>query len=231
MIPKILLGTPISMEKAYILPEWLEYVKSLTYPNLHILLVDNSVDPEWHKRIIKQGFHVIHLPPKGRPEKFIADSQELIRQYAVKGNFDYLFSLECDNFSEHNIIELLLTQRLDNINVPYFLKQGADTCVGVQIPVIKQPSYLVYDVIPAHMSIHYLDGQLHTGIPSIGCSLYSRRMFEGQRFRVEANQLGKYSDSFWHYDSITRGITPWVDTALFSTHKRNRKYGHLATKD
>lgn len=218
------------MEKAYILDEWLDYVNSLTYANLHVLLVDNSVDPEWHKRIIKKGFHVLHIAPKGRPESYIADSQEIIRQYALKGGFDYLFSLECDNFSEPNIIELLLAHRLDNVNVPYFLKEGADTCVGVQVPVVNQTGYIAYEVMAAHMGIHYLDGNLQTGIPSIGCSLFNRRLFAGQTFRIEHDQHGKYSDSFWHWDSIKRGITPYVDTSLFSTHKRNRKYGHLGAK-
>lgn len=227
MIPKILLCSPISMEKAYILNEWLDYVNSLTYPNLHVLLVDNSTDPNWHLRISAKGFHVMHLPPKGRPESFIADSQELMRQYAVKGGFDYIFSLECDNFCEPNIVELLLAQRKDNINVPYFLKGGAGTTVGVQVPMVHQAGYVCYDVLPAHMGIHYLTGKLETGIPSIGCSLFSRRLFEGQRFRIEKDQLGKYSDSFWHLDSLRRGITPYVDTSLFSTHKRNQKWNRI----
>lgn len=212
------------MNKAYILDEWLSYVKSLTYPNLHVLLVDNSPDPDWHKRIACKGFQVLHLEPKGRPESYIADSQEVIRNFAVKGGYDYLFSLECDNFAPANIIELLLAYRVDNINVPYLLKGGNETTIGVQIAGVDLPTYRNFDVMPVTKCMHYITGEIQTGIPSIGCSLFSRRLFEGQRFRIEHDQQGKFSDSFWHYDSIRRGITPYVDTSLFSEHKRNPQW-------
>lgn len=139
MIPKILLGSPISNKKAYILPEWLRYVRSLTYPELDILLVDNSDDPEWHKSI--KGFKVLHVKPIGRPETYIAQSQEVIRQCAVANNFEYLFSLECDNFASPDIIQLLRARRLDNINVPYLLKFGNETTIGVQLAMLNHGQY------------------------------------------------------------------------------------------
>ena len=212
------------MSKAYILDEWLAYVKTLTYPNLHVLLVDNSKDPEWCKRIALKGFQVLHVEPKGRVESYIAHSQEVIRNFAIQGGYDYLFSLECDNFAPSNIIELLLAYRVDNINVPYFLKGGNDTTIGVQLAGVDLAGYRNYDVMPVNQCIHYITGELQTGIPSIGCSLFSRRLFSGQRFRVKHDEAGKFSDSFWHYDSIQRGITPYVDTSLFSQHKRNPQW-------
>lgn len=224
MIPKILLGAPISMNKAYILNEWLDYVKSLTYPNLHVLLVDNSKDPEWCNRIAVKGFHVIHVEPKGRPESYIADCQEVIRKYAIVKGFDFLFSLECDNFAPTNIIELLLAYRVDNINVPYFLKGGNETTLGVQVAGVDMAGYRNYNLLPVNQSIHYMTGQLQTGIPSIGCSLFSRNLIMGQKFRVEVEQPGTFSDSFWHFDSKRRGITPYVDTSLFSEHKRDPQW-------
>ena len=224
MIPRILLGAPINKRKAYILDEWLAFILTLTYPNLSILLVDNSADPTWHKSIISKGFDVRYVAPKGRPEAYIAKSQELIREYAIKNDYDYIFSLECDNFCPANTIELLLAHRLDNVNVPYFLKEGVETTIGVQLMGINQPTYRRYDVMPTSINMDYINGRLRTGIPSIGCSLFSRKLFEGQPFRVESDQLGKFSDSFWHYDSINRGITPYVDTSLFSTHKRNQQW-------
>lgn len=222
MIPKILLGAPISQRKAYVLDEWLKFIRTLTYPNLHIMLVDNSPDPKWHKTI--KGFDVRYVPPVGRPEKYIAESQEVIRQYALANNFDYLFSLECDNFCPVNTIELLLAHRKDNVNVPYFLKGDEQTTIGVQLAGIKFKDYKRYDVMPPSLNMDYMKGKLMTGIPSIGCSLFSRRLLELQKFRHVSDEIGKYSDSWWHWDSIRNGITPYVDTTLFSEHKRNRKW-------
>jgi hypothetical protein len=224
MIPSILLGAPINKRKAYILNEWLEFILTLTYPNLSILLVDNSQDRDWHKKIIAKGFDVRYVAPKGRPEAYIAQSQEVIREYAVKNNYDYLFSLECDNFCPVNTIELLLAHRLDNVNVPYFLKEGVNTTIGVQLMGISQPPYQRYDIMPPEINMDYMNGRLRSGAPSIGCSLFSRELFEGQKFRTISDQLGKFSDSWWHLDSINRGIKPYVDTSLFSTHKRNQQW-------
>jgi hypothetical protein len=224
VIPKILLGAPINQRKAYVLDEWLSFIRTLTYPNLHIILVDNSNDPKWHKTIIAKGFDVRRVEPKGRPEAYIAASQEVIREYALANGFDYLFSLECDNFCPVNTIELLLARRLDNINVPYFLKEGVETVIGVQVMGISQVDYRRYDVLPPCLSMDFMNGKLRTGVPSIGCSLFSRKLLKMQKFRVVADQMGKFSDSWWHLDSINNGITPYVDTTLFSTHKRNNQW-------
>lgn len=227
MIPRILLGTPINKRKQYVLDEWLEFIRTLTYPNLQMLLVDNSQDPNWHKAIIAKGFHVVYVEPTGRPEAYIAKSQEVIREYALKHNFDYLFSLECDNFAPVNVIERLLARRKDNINVPYFLKEGTQTTVGVQLLGINQPKYRRFDIPPHTSSIEFFDGQLKTGIPSIGCSLFSRKLLKAQQFRVDPKQMGKFSDSFWHYDSERNGFTPYIVTDLISTHKRNPQWSSI----
>jgi len=225
MIPKILLGAPISQRKAYVLDEWLSFIRTLSYPNLHIILVDNSPDPNWHKSI--KGFDVRRIEPKGRPEAYIAQSQEVIKEYALTNNFDYLFSLECDNFCPIDTIEQLLAYRTDNINVPYFLKEGVKTTLGVQLMGVNQGDYGRYDVPPAESCIGFFDGKLKTGIPSIGCSLFSRALLEKVKFRHDPNQLGKFSDSWFHLDSMKAGITPIIVTDIISTHKRNAQWSTI----
>ena len=44
MTPKILLALPTSSHKDYCLNDFTKMLKSLTYPNLHIYIVDNSKD-------------------------------------------------------------------------------------------------------------------------------------------------------------------------------------------
>ena len=229
MIPKILLGAPINQRKAYVLDEWLAFIRTLTYPNLHVILVDNSNDPKWHKTIIAKGFDVRRVEPKGRPEAYIAASQEVIREYALANGFDYLFSLECDNFCPQDTIERLLVYRTDNINVPYFLKEGINTTVGVQLMGITQATYRRFDVPPPESCIGFFDGKLKTGIPSIGCSLFSRELLTKVKFRHDPNQLGKFSDSWFHLDSMRAGITPIIVTDIISTHKRNPQWSSIKT--
>ena len=51
--PKILVGCPTSFHKEYALEQYAESIKALTYPNYDILLVDNSKDDVYFKRIKK----------------------------------------------------------------------------------------------------------------------------------------------------------------------------------
>jgi len=42
----VLLAAPTSIYKEYVLFEWIEHIKRLTYKNIEILLVDNSRSEE-----------------------------------------------------------------------------------------------------------------------------------------------------------------------------------------
>ena len=220
---KILLGAPISESKAYIIDEWLDYVRSLTWQALDVYLVDNSPTDTFANYVRSKGFEVDRVEPKGTREAFVAKCQNKIRDRFLEGDYDYLFSLECDNFCVPNVIEMLLIHRLDNINVPYFLKGSNETTIGVQVQKFTTGNYTRYDVMSPIESTVFMDGKIKANhfIPSIGCSLFSRRLMEQVKFRVVTDQAGKHSDSFFHHDSLKIGIQPYVDTSLFSTHKRN----------
>ena len=58
-IPKILVGCPTASTHGYCLKEYANAVKSLTYPNYEVLLVDNSKDDSYFKRIKSLGLNAI----------------------------------------------------------------------------------------------------------------------------------------------------------------------------
>ena len=51
MNPKVLIATITAEYKDYCFDEWSENVKAFTYCNKQLLIVDNSRNPEYHKRI------------------------------------------------------------------------------------------------------------------------------------------------------------------------------------
>ena len=57
--PKVLVGCPTSFHKEYALKEYADAVKSLDYNNYDILLVDNSQDNDYYKKIKQIGLNVI----------------------------------------------------------------------------------------------------------------------------------------------------------------------------
>ena len=49
--PRILIAAPTSIIKRYILIDWYIHIKTFTYSNLDILIVDNSLDENYHKEL------------------------------------------------------------------------------------------------------------------------------------------------------------------------------------
>jgi len=80
---KILLGCPTSNHKAYCLTEYINSIKSLTYPN-DILLVDNSEKKDYFKQIKKQGIPVIKDKFKETARDRIIHSRNILRKYVLR---------------------------------------------------------------------------------------------------------------------------------------------------
>lgn len=220
--PRVLLAAPISRNKEYILGDWLQYILRFTYPLLDVYLVDNSADADFHSEVRALGFRCDYCPPQGmRAPEFVAKSQNMLRQYFLDGGYDYYFSLECDNFPPLNIIEWMLSYRADNINVPYFLKQGADTTLGVQHSVINYQGWCANKLMAPADAAAAFDGQLKSYFaPSLGCSLFSRALMQRIRFRTDSSNPLAFSDSFFHMDSNRLGTKPLVHMGWLCEHRR-----------
>jgi hypothetical protein len=106
--PRVLVGCPTHISKNYALKEWVKTVKSLTYSNYDILLVDNSDDNEYMKKIKSTGIRVVKGPLSKSTKQRIVDSRNLLREKCLEGNYDFLLSLEQDVIPPLNIIEMLM---------------------------------------------------------------------------------------------------------------------------
>lgn len=115
-LPKILVACPTHLVKDYSMQRWIDNVKSFTYPNLDILLVDNSPHGEM---IAKYGDQVkmIKLPAEGIEDLVVTRinrSMEVIRQEFLQGDYAYWCDIEIDVIPPSNAIELLLKYGKDS---------------------------------------------------------------------------------------------------------------------
>lgn len=101
---KIIIGTPIHQSKDYSMERWLACVSALDYP-ADLLLVDNSEDPEYVKKVQAYcekykipHFKIVHIdiPEDAHIEKRLGMAREVIREEVLKENYDFWYSLECD---------------------------------------------------------------------------------------------------------------------------------------
>lgn len=121
MNPKILVGCPTSGLYEFCLDEYVKAVKSLTYKNYDVLLVDNSKDDNYKKKIQAKGLKSIKGPYFESAMKRITESRNLLRKYFLENNYDYLFSLEQDVIPPKDVIEKLLKHNKKIIAGIYFM--------------------------------------------------------------------------------------------------------------
>src|SRR3989344_3875962 len=120
--PKVLVGCPTSFHKEHCLQEYVRAVKSLTYPNYDILLVDNSPDDKYMERIRKENIPVLKGPYyEGARDRIVA-SRNLLREQALKQGCDYLLSLEQDVIPPSDSVERMLQSQKEVITGIYFNK-------------------------------------------------------------------------------------------------------------
>jgi hypothetical protein len=236
---KILLACPISDHKEYIIYEWLEYLKKLE-TEFDILLVDNSHTIDFSIKITRLGYKVIRVEPfKNDPNKnkTMAKCMEIIRLYALAGNYDYFFSLECDVFPPVHIINTLYKTKLEKsdkeavIGATYFIDQGEYSRLMIQrIEPDKPGSESIVRNLTIDESFLFCNGQVKYAFGiGFGCVLIHRATLEKITFRTEpGSQL--HADSIFYKDLYALKIPVLVHTGIIC-HHINQDWGIIINKE
>jgi hypothetical protein len=224
----ILLASTINIIKDYCLYDWLEHIKKLTYQDVEIFLVDNSLNPEFSQKIRDLGFNCVHEPPRGREARyFMASSLERCRVKFLSGDYTHFFSLECDMFPDFDIIEKLLQHDKDVVGTTYWTEHGYNTKLQLQTIWCEHTDFKnhakQYKVrfMTFEEAQLFMDGQCKPAYANgIGCKLIKREILENIQFRIDPTDAG-YADSFFHTDLLEAGIENYVDTLIIPTHRNS----------
>lgn len=230
-IPKVLVCAPTSSHKDYCFEEWAEQVKSFTYPNYDVLLVDNSKNKKYHYKLKEKGFNVIYHEPKGSPIRYITECQNIMRGVAIEGGYDYIFSLETDVFCEDNdIIQKMLSIDCSIYTITYFIEKQKNLYLCFHA-LNDKDEYLQTLVTPEEISHGVIDGKIQdiskyrignnlrlygTGV---GCTMISRAVFETIPFRIDERFPEVFSDSYFYLDTEKYSISTILDTTTIAHHK------------
>ena len=106
-VPKVLVGCPISSYREDVIDQYIDSVKSLSYPNYEVLLLDNSPDNKMFDKIKGR----IPVQKTKRIEKLgemLARDRNLLRKKLLDEGFDYFLSLEQDVIPPKDVIDMLL---------------------------------------------------------------------------------------------------------------------------
>jgi GT2 family glycosyltransferase len=222
--PKILVGCPTSYHKEYCLKEYSLAVKSLTYKNKHILLVDNSKDNIYYNKIKEHGLNVIKGPYFESARDRIVASRNILRQYCLDNSFDYFLSLEQDVIPPPNIIEQLLKHSKRVITAIYFARNTMPTGEAKLIPL----AYSLLDEKTLSMrplnkqELWENQGLFRVISCGLGCILIHSSILKEVEFRYDLNT---FDDRWFCIDLYTRKIPLYADTSIKCKHLiLNRPY-------
>lgn len=106
--PKILVACPNHQLKEYCFQRWIDNVKNFTYPNIEILVVDNTPDMDFYNTW-KDKVPMIHIEvPYKSQEARINWSMEALRQHFLAGEYFCWFNVESDIIPPKDVIERML---------------------------------------------------------------------------------------------------------------------------
>ncbi len=218
---RILVGCPTSEVKNYCLDKYLGAITNLMYPKelYDILIVDNSKTGRNAKKIMNMGVKCLHVNPKGKSnQQYIAESQEILRKEALKGDYDYLVMIESDVIPPPYCLHSLMSHQKQVVGGYYFLGHGSDSYPMRQI-VESQGSKERYTLnSDSKFGINSANGKLNpvhnTGF---GCTAIHKSVLANINFRVMDGAIA-HSDSYFASDMAFIGIQQYQDSSLVCEH-------------
>lgn len=216
---KVLIAAPISEYKSYIDDKWFSWLRRLTYPNIEFFFVDNSENPNYHKKWIVKGFNVQYYRPWDENlNQIMCDCNNIIRDYFLKSDCDYLLSLEEDQFPPQDIIERLIEHERDVVGAAYHIGHGfSSKYLNCYLYGFNND----YNTIIMNNSEGFLftDGMVKKGYNfGLGCVLISRKVMKNVKFEIQKDGLDCHADTYFHRSLIESGYEPFIDTSVICTH-------------
>ncbi|MBI2107152.1 glycosyltransferase [Candidatus Woesearchaeota archaeon] len=239
--PKILVGCPTSDSHAYCLDEYIGALFSLDYPFYDILIVDNSEDGEYKKKIEEYGVWVIKSSHEPSVLKRIVDSRNALRQYVLEKDYDYFLSLEQDVVPPSDVIKRLLEGKQKVSSGLYFGFTNKYEFPNIKSGTVVMP--VVYKLFENNEKTKEagLQALRRFGINEInpprkvavrmvglGCMLIHRDVLEKITFRYEEGKMNT-DDRYFSDDVFKLHIPIVLDTSVRCKHLLSGKSWDWAT--
>jgi len=215
---RVLIGTPTSDNKNYCLEEFIVRVKSFSYKNYDVLIVDNSANRHNYKRFISEGFKVIYVKPKDKSiQNILAESHEAIREYAIKHKYSYLLHLESDIIPPTDVIERLMIHNLPIVSAMYMINFGEESHLMAQ--KIEDFGEIRETInMKEGADLMMVDGKLKEVFScGLGCVLIHKNILTQFKFRWDRNTT-LHPDALFSLDTNGLGIRKYIDSSILCEH-------------
>jgi len=244
--PKILVATPTFDGMKYCINEFLDRIRSLTYPLYDILIVDNSRDDSFFIELKKEkGITVVKDNcTEERNVMRLISSRNKILEYAIENNYDYILMMDSDVIPPKNVIEELLSCKKDIVSglyYNYFICDGGPKLMSVCWRSITPDEFEEMNrlspfppIIKSHLDVRRAlfkeeaesNELFQVFLPSSGCMLVSRPVFEKVKYgllQLESNMMSS-DDIYFIQKAREIGFEPYCYTKVKCDHLVFGKY-------
>jgi hypothetical protein len=215
---KVLLAAPNSFYKNYCFEDWILNAKRF---GCDIFIADNSplnANKDLYK---KHRINYTWINPHGKDSyQFICDSQNIIRDYFLAGDYTHLFFLETDLFPPRTILPLLESFSLPVVSAPYFIYKNRETLLMNQ-----EIRFINDEALTRNYSLNesfgFTDGNLKQCFAvGFGCTLIERFVMEELPFRIHGESMTgeAHADSFFYADLQRCKIPSYLYTGIIIRH-------------
>lgn len=232
---KILLTAPTSDKKDYCLEEWVNCIKQY---EVDTFIVDNSKDKYHYKKLCEKGLNAVHYPINGKPIEWLTECQNLIRDYFLAGDWDYLFMLESDVITDPNFLNRAIanikSKNADVFTGTYYIEKNGEATLCLHYNYVDLEGKTKGKVLPSEytnnligsgiVQVHRSKKDLYLYGSGIGNTVFTRKALKEVEFRVNPNlSKSAFSDSYYYIDAMRKNLKVLIDLNNISKHL---KYAH-----
>lgn len=224
--PKVLVFSPTYKGKEYCRKAFIENVKKIQYPNWEFLMIDNSANDSYARKLRREGVKVVRVPRGANSREALAAAQNYARDKVLREGFDYALSLESDIFPPPDVIFRLLRHSKPVVGSLYYIggigKQPRVPCVFVTAYKQEANAYGTRLINPQEHQQMLDAGGLHQihGM-GVGCTLIARWVLEEYKFWTDNRFANKHSDVYFYMKLWNDKIPVYVDYDTVSHHENS----------
>src|SRR3989344_5594002 len=219
-LPRVLVGAPVCDLYEYCFKEFIENIKNLTYPNYDILLVDNSKEEKFFNKIKSLNVNVIIIQYMEKMRERVVRSHNLLREYALKNNYDYLLVLDQDVIPPRDVIERLIIHKKDAISALFF---GHHNILNEENRIMAF-AWVFMEREEHWGNVRYLkdneifsNNLIEIAFAGMGCILLNRNILEKIEFRYDPN-IDAWDDRWLGYDIHQKNFNFYLDPTVKCRH-------------
>lgn len=221
---KVLIGCPTCDRYRYCIDEYLEAIKALNYKNYDVLLIDNSKDDSFFKELKNKGVDAEKIEYCEPVRERIVRARNLLLDRAIKGNYDFLFSLEQDIIVKPDVLDKLLSQKKHVVSAYY----GKDTVLVLEDKETGEIKKVLIELPLVWLGVGdkikranpqeiFNKGLIEIAASGLGCILISREVFTKIRFRYKEDKKA-FDDMYFCEDISNLGYKLYLCTETNVKH-------------